>query len=287
MSCAFFTQSVGAVFALDLDDGARVVVKVHGAEVPAVQLDVAYAIQDALARTGFPCARVLAPPRAWDGRGARGVVMEFLACAGASDPHAPDARRAMAEGLARFGVGVELGREQRAQLPARVLPLDTVFPPAHNALFDLAAPGGEWIDARARAAHATLDALEPAIPIVLHDDWQSANVRVHGGRVVAVYDMDSVARVDEMRCLARTAVSFTYRGDDPWRWPSRDESIAFVADYVAARGRPLSDDERRRLDAYAIYAMAYTARCEHGARDGAPLTAMTEALARAPDAYFG
>ncbi len=69
-----------------------------------------------------------------------------------------------------------------------------------------------------------------------------------------------------------------------WTWPSRDEARAFVADYEAARGRPFTGAERRRLDAAAIHAMTYTARCEHGT--GAPFRPMGDALAAAPDAYL-
>ncbi|HET9991769.1 MAG TPA: hypothetical protein VFQ65_24740, partial [Kofleriaceae bacterium] len=65
--------------------------------------------------------------------------------------------------------------------------------------------------------------------------------------------------------------------------PSREQARAFVAAYEVARGRPFERAERTRLDAAAIYALAYTARCEHGhARPGA----MSAALAAAPDRYF-
>jgi len=107
---------------------------------------------------------------------------------------------------------------------------------------------------------------------------------VAGGAVAAVYDMDSVAWIDELRCVASVAVHFTYTGER-WTWPSRDEARAFVVDYEATRGRAFTAAERRRLDAAAIYALAYTARCEHGIADSD--RAMCALLAAAPDAYFG
>jgi hypothetical protein len=102
--------------------------------------------------------------------------------------------------------------------------------------------------------------------------------------VVAVFDMDSMARIDEMRALAGAAVHFTYTGGPASTLPTRDEAAAFVADYLRARGRPLDAQERARLDAAAVYAMAYTARCEHaGTPGGGPMCA---ALRTAPDSFF-
>jgi hypothetical protein len=163
------------------------------------------------------------------------------------------------------------------------LPAGALFPPPHNALFDLAAPGGEWIDARARAARAVLDAI-PERPVVIHTDVSAANVRISDGAVVAVFDADSMARVDEMRALAGAAVHFTYTGEPGSTLPTRAEASAFVADYLRARGRPLDAAERARLDAAAIHAIAYTARCEHTRSDGA--RAMAAVLRAAPDAFF-
>jgi hypothetical protein len=206
--------------------------------------------------------------------------MSFVDAGAADDPHAPSTCRALAE------MAAELAARARElpvpdALPVARLPA-TLLPAAHNALFDLAAPGGEWIDARAARARAVLDRGEHMT--VMHSDFSCANVRVVGGRVAAIYDMDSVCWIDEARCVASMAVHFTYAGDPPWTWPSRDEARAFVAAYEAARGRPFDRAERARLDAAAIYALAYTARCEHGHPGNAG--AMRAILADAPDAYF-
>ena len=66
----------------------------------------------------------------------------------------------------------------------------------------------------------------------------------------------SVAWIDEHRCVASAAVHFTYTGEIGSRWPTREEALAYVADYEAVRGRAL---DRRRLGAAMIYARAYTA----------------------------
>jgi hypothetical protein len=250
--------------------------------VPLRGLEAAYFVQANLARSGFPCADVLVPPRSWPGGAA--AVMTHLDAGPPDDPHTPAARRALAEAFAQF-VATAASLDPALPLAETALPSGSLFPPPHNALFDLDAPGGDWIDERARAARHVLDTT-PENRVGLHSDFSSANVIVSAGKISAVYDMDSIARADEMLCLARTAVHFTYRGDLPWTWPTRDESVSFVADYVAARGLPLTEVERRRLDAGAIYAMAYTARCEHGMRPAPAARAMGDALRTARDAYF-
>jgi hypothetical protein len=290
--CLFFTQSVGAVWGLELEDGQRVVLKAHavgggpqwrGFESHE-ELTATYEAQARFATLGFPCATVVRAPCAW-GTGAM-AAMALLPASRGDDPHEASVRRAMAVALAW---SAEIGRSAAignlAHLTSVALPTGTVLPPPHNVLFRFDAPGGEWIDARAKAARAVLDEL-PARRSVMHTDVSSANVRVLGAEVIAVFDMDSVARIDEMRCLASAAVHFTYRGDPPWSWPTREESTAFVDDYVRARGKPLDREERRRLDAAAVYALAYTARCELG-NSMNPDRGMCRVLRAAPEAYFG
>lgn len=70
-SCELFTQSVGAVFVLDLARGERVVLKIHafgpGSRTFETlgELEAVYAAQAELAAYGVACARVIAPPRSF------------------------------------------------------------------------------------------------------------------------------------------------------------------------------------------------------------------------------
>jgi hypothetical protein len=280
--CALFTQSVGAVFVLERAGGERVVLKVH-AFGPGQrtfetlgELEQVYAAQDALAAQGMPCARVLAAPRAYSvGRAA--ALMSYLTPPARDDPHAPTTADAMARELARL-----MTMLAGSTLPDRSVLPRSLFPPAHNALFDLDLAGGDWIDRRAAAARAVLET--GVTRVAIHSDFSCANVIVAGGQVRAIFDCDSLCIADELRVLASAAVHYTYNGEAPWTWPSRDQARAFVAVYEAARGRPFERAERARLSAAAIYAMAYTARCEYGHAGAA---GMCEALAAAPDDYFG
>jgi hypothetical protein len=289
--CELFTQSVGAVVVLRLSSGERVVLKVHGSD-PArlgtpgslAALTAVYGIQAALARDGFPCAAVVRMPLAWPAGSV--AALSYLDGDGAADPHHPAVRRAMAEAWADLLRRLRPFRET-PDLPVSARPSDRLLPKPHNALFDTAAAGGAWIDERARAAREVLDAEVPP-SVLCHTDISGANVRVRDGRVVAVYDMDSLALADEVALLAGIAVHHSYTGEPGGSWPSREEAAAFVADYERARPRPFTPAERARLDAGAIYAMAYTARCEHSVRapEDEPPTSMRARLRRAPPRGF-
>ena len=282
--CVQLIQSVGAVFVLELGS-ERVVLKIHrfGPGLRDFEtfdsLAAVYAAQAAVAGA-IPCARVLEPPRRFSpGRAA--ALMSYVDPGERDDPQSPATGAAMATEAARLSrllAGHVL--PDRTRLPA------TLLPPAHNALFDHTRAGGEWIDRRAAAARAVLE--QGVTPAAMHSDFSFANAPVSGGRVAAIYDMDSVCLIDEPRCLASMAIHYTYTGDSAI-WPSRAQAAAFVAAYEVARGRPFTAAQRARLDAGAIYAIAYTARCEHGfvgQREPGDTGAMCPALAAAPDAYF-
>jgi hypothetical protein len=275
--CLDFTQSVGSVFTLSLDDGSAVVLKAHalgrgrlGMAATLESLAAVYRVQSELAEQGLPCAQVIRPPVLWE-TGAV-VAMQRLHAPAPDDAHRPVVRRAMAESLADFVRRAEPFRGL-PHLPISQLPGGRLFPPPHNALYDFSLPGGEWIDSRARKARERIDALGDNL-VVAHSDYSAANVRVSGEKVTAIYDFDSVALIDEMRCLASTALHFTYQPHSTgWCWAGPEESAAFIEDYGRARGRAFSLLERQRLAACAVYAMAYTARCEHaldpdGSRSG-------------------
>jgi hypothetical protein len=269
IGCEGVTQSVGAVAILVLETGEVVVLKAHSPDTtrqgacPSFEaLQAVYGIQAQLAHSGFPCAQVLRPPEVWSYGSV--AVMSYLDPGRPCDPHDPKVRRAMAE---TFADVVRLLAPLRGSphLPVSLPPRTRLFPEPHNVLFDHHVPGGEWIDDLAREARGILDAGDHNL-LLMHTDFSGANVRIDRGGVRAIYDMDSVAIADETSILAGVAVSFTYTAaDDGWTWPTRAESIAFVDEYERRRRVPFTQAERERLDAAAIYSLAYTARSEHGA----------------------
>jgi len=61
-NCCLCEISVSAVFGLRLEDGQRILLKVHGPRQRFDSLHAIYRVQSALEATGFPCPRVLVGP---------------------------------------------------------------------------------------------------------------------------------------------------------------------------------------------------------------------------------
>lgn len=266
----FFESSVGSVFGLRLEDGREVVVKAHQPKEPLDYLDAVHTVCDHLAASGFPCPRPLVPPRAL-GLG-HGTVEELRAEGDWADAHDPSIRRTMAELLAvLIGLGRDLVdlRGLRPGLLSRIEE-GRIWPEPHSAIFDFeaTATGAEWIDELALRARTVLR--QPAGKrVVGHVDWSVKHFRFRDGEVTAIYDWDSLAVDPEPVIVGEAARSFTFTWRIPVRLaPSLDESRAFMAEYESARGTPFTSTERETAGAAAVYALAYTARCEHSLGHG-------------------
>jgi hypothetical protein len=138
----------------------------------------------------------------------------------------------------------------------------------HNVLFDFGATeaGAEWIDDIARTAKRVRDSGD-GVEIVGHTDWSAKHLRFDADlHVTALYDWDSVTTDLEPLLVGNAAGSFTYTEElshEVFRWPSAEESVAFMDDYEAARGTPFNAGERRSARGACVYLRAYAARCEH------------------------
>jgi aminoglycoside phosphotransferase (APT) family kinase protein len=99
----------------------------------------------------------------------------------------------------------------------------------------------------------------------VHGDWRIENVYVRGGRLVGVFDWDSVHVTHEVSAVATAATTFSvdWQQPDGNRFPQPHEIAAFVSDYEAARARGFSAAERDNLAATMVASLAYGARCEH------------------------
>ena len=256
----FFGASVGALFGIRRRDGSRVAMKVHKLFTDAAYFDAVQKVQAALAGAGFPAPRPL---------GRRGAVTweEWLDDGSFRDGHEPEVRRAMARTLVRFHrLATEIGSRPRSTAGDPVE--GAVWPVPHNALFDFdaTAAGAEWIDEIGRVA-LPVGRGGVGDEIVGHTDWSAKHLRFDDDlEPTALYDWDSVTTGREPTLVGTAAGSFTYTEelDRPVaRWPSAEESIAFVDDYEDARGAPFSQHERRAAFAAAVYLRAYAARCHH------------------------
>jgi hypothetical protein len=172
-------------------------------------------------------------------------------------------RRAFAGLLVRF-VDCATASGVRPRRPFFPGPGDALWPKPHNALFDFEATreGAEWIDEIARAAKPLRDA--PGREVVGHADWSIKHVRWDDDlQPTAIYDWDSVDTQTEASIVGTAAASFTYTEEVPVTsmWPTVEESLAFVADYEAARGESFDGEERRAVHGAAVYLAAYGQRC--------------------------
>jgi hypothetical protein len=128
--------------------------------------------------------------------------------------------------------------------------------------FIATAPGAEWIDEIAARVVNERDAGERVLG---HADWRVEHLRFAGGRLVAVYDWQSLSVVTEPALAGYAAHGFTadWSASPPAAVPSVDEALGFLDDYERARGAPFDEAERACARAALVYATAYGARCEH------------------------
>jgi hypothetical protein len=260
----FCWPSVGSTHGLCLDDGRRVVVKVHRATANVTHLAAVQAVQGHLAAAGFPAPQPLLGPTPL----AHGIaVVEMLLDRGAwEDAHRPEIRKLVAGGLLRQ---IELSREL-VGLPgieSSTAAMRLRWRTPHDLRFDFlaTADGVEWIDRLAAEALRPLDEEGTGQPAIGHGDWRVEHLRFAGGELAAAWDWDSLGSGLEPAFVGSSAHCFTadYHIDDLDVVPTLAEALGFLDDYEAARGAPFSAAERRTAVAALVATMAYTARCEH------------------------
>ena len=277
----FFATSVGSVHGLRLLDRRRVVVKAYRSQVDVTHLAAVQRVQARLADGGFPAPRpVLAPAPL-----AHGVaVVETLLDRGTwADAHDPAVRRAVAAGLVQL---VEHAR-RFVGVPGLVSwceAYDRLWRQPHDRRFDFpgTARGAEWIDRLAAQARRRLDEHAGGDPVIGHGDWRVEHLRFADGELSAVYDWDSLSIGPEPVFAGSAAHAFTadWSIEAHASIPTIEESLAFLADYEAARGAPFSNRGRRTALSALVAAMAYSARCGHSDR----LTAFGTRPPRPPSA---
>jgi hypothetical protein len=284
----FYEASIGCVAGAMLEDGRRVVVKAHSLGDSPEYLEAAARVQATLVERGFPAPAVLLGPRPL-GR-TLASVEELVDEGDYRDAHEAPIRAALAVALARLVTlaadvaGVGLAREPEMLAP------DGLWPRPHHRMFDFDATrvGTEWIDELAARARERLGSAGE--PVIGHLDWTVKQCRFVGDELRVVYDWDSLGLVPEPELVGNAAAHFTttWRLDVPLI-PSPEEARAFVAEYEEARGREFDREERARLGAQAVYALAYGARCEACSEPAARTFAagsQRDGLARWGEEYF-
>lgn len=268
-------MSSGLVLGVDVaSDLGRVVLKVHRAHVTP-RLPGVLRAQRILSAAGVPVATPLIDVPLPAGFGA--ALVEMWRADGATvDVRSPAARRALARCC--FAIIEVLDAEQ---FPEFVPTWTGLYPPPHSPRFDFEGTrhGAEWIDELARRATQYRSALEAegvGARVVGHTDIRPENVLVNSTgsepEVSTVYDLDSLAVDAEPWLVGGVARAFStnWSLSDPML-PTIAEINRFVGEYEDVRGMPFSRDEALLAQAGTLYALAYSARCEHALfRDGAP-----------------
>jgi hypothetical protein len=264
VSGIFYRRGVGAVFGLELSDGSKVVLKVHRRDLVGDGMDAVILVQRHLADRGLPAPRPIGKPAAL-GAGIA-TLEEFIDRGVVGNAHEAGVRMGLAAALHSF-----------VEASAPLIPLDglrlvaplglsddRLWPTPHDLRFDFSVQGGEWIDQAGATARDRLRATT-ARAVIGHDDWRVENLRVHDDVVVAIFDWDSVVLSPEPALVGHAAHAFTadWGSQEIDALPTLDESRAFVADYEAVRGSAFTVSERESIDAAHLYALAYSARCEH------------------------
>jgi hypothetical protein len=262
----FLEVSLGAVFGLRLQDKRRIVIKVHSSRSNYAYLQAVMRAQRYLADQGYPCPCPLIEPCPF--MHGLATIEELIDQGVFKNPHDSAVRRSLAELLAwqirqlhepTFISDISLSTFDH-RLPPGIL-----WPTPHSPIFNFeaTAAGAEWIDKIARKAREVIVCGAGQL-VIGHTDWSAKHVRYVGDQARVIYDWDSLSLEKEPAIVGAAATYFTYteQPDIP-RLPTREEALAFVAEYETARGKPFSPEEYQTLEAAATYHLAYRSRCEH------------------------
>ena len=268
----FYGASAGCVLGLRLADGTEVVVKAYQERWRAPFLQAVQAVQSHMADPRHPVRT--AGPRAGAG-GARAPAPGDRRVAPARSGPAPVRVGGGAPSVRRRPGPPDRRRPVSCVPSAALAPLadhplrrvdSGLYGEPHSPLFDFAATaeGAEWMDALATRTAAGRDADERP-PVIAHTDWSARNVRLDDDGLLAVYDWDSVALVPESTAIGQAAVDLVGDGR-PRRDGVPDAAPTSSASWPTTRRRPAAGSTTcsgAAAAAAAVYALAYTARCEH------------------------
>jgi hypothetical protein len=252
----FYRVSVGCVFGCVLDGGRRVVLKAYQPRWTQRFLEAMRRVQRHLHATGVACPEPIGRVLSVDG-------VTFVAEAELPDPGIG----ALTLRVSAHGLADVVERCRRLEEPDLVAhPLHQrggdLYPEPHSPIFDFVATaaGAEWIDRIARQARE-IAAIDTSAPVIAHSDWSARNLRMRNDELVAVYDWDSLVLIAESEAVGLAAATWSKTGEPGDGTPSAEDIERYVAAYDEVSA--LTPAQQRSARAAAVWAMAYTARCEH------------------------
>jgi hypothetical protein len=262
----FYRSSVGCVIGLGLESGRDVVMKAYQPRWRPKFLAAVHETQRCAASGGLPSARPLLPPTPLaPGLHTFAAVESWLPDPGMQAIASDAALRVSAAGLARQ---VALCSTLAAAGDLLDHPLRRssggLYGEPHSPHFDFASSSAHagWIDALASRA-VVIRGADVTREVVGHTDWSARNVRLDEQRLLAVYDWDSVALVEESTVVGQAAITWRVTSEPGGTsFPTADEVVRYITAYEDAAGHHLSSSQWRAAGAAAAYLLAYTARCE-------------------------
>ena len=272
--CVGFEISVGAVFLIESELGGRVVLKVMSPDVGIDDAIARYRYQLYLKAADFPCPEPLVEPMECEGLVV--VAEEHLVTGEPANSHKLEDRTLMAHGLSEI-VERSSGYDSLLSFPDNTLVhvVGQLWPKPHNVLFDFERnpKRAKWID---DIGLENKPDWENSVSrhLIGHLDWSAKHCRISKGKLSAVYDWDSTARVPETRTIGVAASSFVYTNDNSGgkQTPSLYELASFLELYENARGVSLTKQELKEITQNIYYSAAYAARCEDANDYGTPGT---------------
>jgi hypothetical protein len=254
----FRTGHLSVVVGLRLADERQVVIK---ARPLVARVAGCVAVQQALARAGFPCPRPLAGPEPLDGLL---VTAEQLVAGGDRLAGQADAAELFADLLAEL---VRL-----APPPSAVPPLVPsppwvgwdrqeagLWPEADDLAVDLNCHRGpDWLDETATRVRARLADVRLAA-VVGHGDWESQNIRWRGRHPLVVHDWDSVVAQPEAAIAGQAGAVWPAAGG-PGEAATVEQTEHFLAAYAQARRRPWTRTERQVSWAAGLWVRCFNAK---------------------------
>jgi hypothetical protein len=263
----FYASSVGGVVGLGLRSGRDVVVKAYQRRWRRSFLDAVQQAQRCGVSAGLPCPTpLLAPATLVEGGDTFAVAESWLPDPGLRALDSEAALRVSAAGLAWQISSCRMFEGSAALMghPMRKSPAGLYGEP-HSPIFDFesSSAGAEWIDDVARRAVDIRDR-RATRQVVSHTDWSARNVRYDEEQLLAVYDWDSVALVEETTAVGQAAMTWRVTAEPGGtEFPPSDEVLRYIGAYEDAVQRRFSRGERHAARAAAAYVLAYTSRCEH------------------------
>lgn len=263
----FYASSVGCVIGLGIESDLDVVMKAYQPRWRRSFLEAVQQAQRCAASGAVPCpVPLLAPVPVVEGGDTFAVVESWVPDPGMRSLDSEAALKVSAAGLALQIACCRALEHPDALMdhPMRKSPAGLYGEP-HSPVFDFArsSAGAEWIDDVARQAADIRDHVGTS-RVASHSDWSARNVRYDEERLLAVYDWDSMALVEESTAVGQAAMTWRVTAEPGGtEFPTPDEVFSYIAAYEDAAGRLFSAGERRAAWAAAAYLLAYTSRCEH------------------------